>query len=557
VNPVPQMRLPTMAEIGRGQLRAKRALETDKRAVTKTGFDPSSPTGREFIGDPILVDGVRLQRLRKHNLYVTLKQKQVWVPDVDDLRLRITVISHFDMAGHVGTEAMYNMIKKKFFWPGMRDLIAEVKAICIHCAGRGKVRERRPLGEFKHCTRPFEGIHADFVSLENVDEDDARLHGDDWVGKYILVVRDDFSGFTKLYAVPAADSRSAVDALLDWCSLFGTPVWLRTDGGTHLKHGFMKELNARWTASHYISTAYASFSNGFVERTISTMLQTMRSLLHEQRLDMADWRQLVAVVQHRLNHTPSRVLNKRTAFEVATGLESQTMLALIPVALRGDDPVKRATTIQELSATQMRLVDEHVALLQEYLWRWHLDISKKQVELRKQGQDRHAKARGLDKRPPRPLEIGDYVLHLEQGGKVRNKLQYYWRGPKQVVRKNGEHRFAVVDLVTLKEQEVHDVDLRFYLDKLRGNKVGRQKLKDMHKYQETLYIPDRVVGHTTLPNGLIMFSVSWADSDVVTAEPLHRFYADVPNKVNEYIDGLEDSQQQQVLRQAIADSKTA
>jgi hypothetical protein len=77
-------------------------------------------------------------------------------------------------------------------------------------------------------------------------------------------------------------------SILDWISWFGTPQWLWTKGGSHLSKGLWDELDNRRKAVHYVSPTYAAFTNGFIEKTVSVVLQTFRALLDKQQLELAD-----------------------------------------------------------------------------------------------------------------------------------------------------------------------------------------------------------------------------------------------------------------------------
>jgi hypothetical protein len=142
VNPFPQLRLLTVAEQARGQQRALRVLQPVMANSGKPA--PAAPAPAGMVGRPRLVDGVTLYRLKKKNIYVTPKDRQVWIPDVDD------------------------------------NVSAEWSVMVMGDS----------LVELKHCTKPLMGIHADliYLSLEAVHEAVMWSNHDSLEGEWVLVV---------------------------------------------------------------------------------------------------------------------------------------------------------------------------------------------------------------------------------------------------------------------------------------------------------------------------------------------------------------------------------
>jgi hypothetical protein len=432
VLPWKNFEFPSMRQLARAQRIHVQVLREQGTAHFRS---TTGPPLQRWVGAPVVVgaDGKEeYQRLRKGNLYAD-KEGRIWVPDYDSLRMRIAVLAHLGQSGHVGTRAMLATIKRTYIWPRMHKVIKEIKDSCFACASQGKSRVPRPLGDVAHSTRPFEAIHADWLSLENVTVEDSFFTGDAFVGKYILLIRDDFSGFTRLYVCAKADSAHAVESILDWIACFSTPTWVCTDGGPHLVQGLMTDLMKRLESAHMITPVYASWSNGFIERAVGLVVETIKKLLAERQLQIADWKPLVALVQHRLNHTPSRVLGDRTPFEVATGQKSSTSLSLIATATPRERDGRIARTLEDLTQRQTTILDEYIPQIQEHLWSMHYVVESTRAKSRRDAQEEFAKRKGLNRRPPREINVGDWVLHMRYGGKLRNKLMTYWAGPKQVI----------------------------------------------------------------------------------------------------------------------------
>jgi hypothetical protein len=67
----------------------------------------------------------------------------------------------------------------------------------------GGLRTPRPLGEAIHAERPNQVLHFDFLFMGLATTEQ----------KYILILKDDFSGFIMLHACHDADSETTITAL--------------------------------------------------------------------------------------------------------------------------------------------------------------------------------------------------------------------------------------------------------------------------------------------------------------------------------------------------------
>jgi hypothetical protein len=81
-----------------------------------------------------------------------------------------------------------------------------------------------------------------------------------------------------------------------------------SDGGSHFVNSIVDELCHKMRAQHHITTAYAAWTNGLVERMNKTLLDAMRPILSDGRLDEHDWPWVLPVVQRLVNQSPSTAL---------------------------------------------------------------------------------------------------------------------------------------------------------------------------------------------------------------------------------------------------------
>lgn len=131
-----------------------------------------------------------------------------------------------------------------------------------------------------------------------------------------------FSKLVSFTATAAPTSTAAAAAIMSWCSHFGTPTWLNTDGGSHFRNCVIEDLTATYGMNYHITTPYCPWANGSAERMCGELLRTLRKLVSEYKLNFTDWPVLLPVAEFTLNHLSRRCLRNaqtKCPIEVVTG----------------------------------------------------------------------------------------------------------------------------------------------------------------------------------------------------------------------------------------------
>lgn len=106
--------------------------------------------------------------------------------------------------------------------------------------------------------------------------------------KYVLVLKDDLSGYCWLEASATADSKHAAEVLSRWTRVFTSPdVWL-FDQGAHFKNEVLEQLATSNNIKHNLVVAYSPWVNGKVEALMQPVLAATPSLLAELKLGPQD-----------------------------------------------------------------------------------------------------------------------------------------------------------------------------------------------------------------------------------------------------------------------------
>jgi Integrase core domain len=164
----------------------------------------------------------------------------------------------------------------------------------------------RPLGTQLHAIMPNEILHFDFLYI-GLSRDGKY--------QYLLILKDDQSGYLWLVACRKADAAATVDALMRWFSVFGVVLLCISDRGSHFKNEVVQRVNKELKAKHHFTTANCPRSNGTIESACKQVIRAFRAVLSELKMYADEWPEVVNMVQSVLNNSSSTRLNKKTPMQ--------------------------------------------------------------------------------------------------------------------------------------------------------------------------------------------------------------------------------------------------
>jgi Integrase zinc binding domain len=144
----------------------------------------------------------------------------LWIPErAVELQLLLCVEAHCRTAGHRAYEATLGAIKEYMAWTTMAKDVKVFVQNCLRCVATipgDKVP--RPLGTQLHATKPSEILHFDFL-YTGLSRDGKY--------QYLLLLKDDLSGYLWLVPYRTADAAATVEALMRWFAVFGVVLlWI-------------------------------------------------------------------------------------------------------------------------------------------------------------------------------------------------------------------------------------------------------------------------------------------------------------------------------------------
>ena len=137
-----------------------------------------------------------------------------------------------DDVGHQGRVRTLNLLRERFFWPGMQTEAIQHVLKCTRCLRRKTPSHVAPLQPI-HVTQPLELVHMDYLSLEpskgNIEN--------------VLVITDHFTRYALAY--PSKTQTAQATARILWDNFichYGFPEKFISDQGRNFESDLIKEL---------------------------------------------------------------------------------------------------------------------------------------------------------------------------------------------------------------------------------------------------------------------------------------------------------------------------
>ena len=170
----------------------------------------------------------------------------------------------------------------------------------------------RPLRQQEHAERVSELLHFDFLYI-----------GESRSGyEYILILKDDFSGYVYLRPCKKADAASTAAVLIEYFSTFVPVLKWFSDQGPHFCNEVMETLASNLGVRHRFSTAYVPWSNGIVEEVCKEVLRVLHALSTDMQVPETEWPTILLSLQSIINNSRTRRLGDLSPIKVHTGMDS-------------------------------------------------------------------------------------------------------------------------------------------------------------------------------------------------------------------------------------------
>lgn len=330
------------------------------------------------------------------------------------LRVHVLHLAHESpISGHQGIKKTKDRVLESFYWPGVQEEVRRFVKSCDACQRtypKGKVG-KAPLGRMPLIDTPFERVAVDIIGpLTPISKKGNR---------YILTLVDFATRYPDAVALPAIDSATVADGLLEMFSRIGFPREILCDQASCFTSGLMEEVNALLAIRHLSSTPYHPICNGLVERFNGTLKQMLRKLCQEKP---KSWDRFLAPLLFAYREVPQASMGF-SPFELIYGRHVRGPLDILKELWTGEDLEEDIKTTYGYVLDLRERLERTLKLAQE-------NLSRAQHSQKKY-YDRTSKTR--------QLKVGDRALILLPTRE--NKLLMHWKGPFPVTGKKNDHDY--------------------------------------------------------------------------------------------------------------------
>jgi len=363
-------------------------------------------------------------------------QGKIWTPNEDKLRVEL-IKQHHDIptTGHGGTAKTTELIKRKYYWPHMRDLIKEYVKNCDMCQ-RTKAVRHAPYGLVQPNEvpeKPWKSISMDFITdLPKSEGYDATLVVIDR-----LTIMSHFIPWHK----DMNARQFATSFIKEIFRLHGLPKDIITDRGTIFTSDLWKETTKLLEIERRLSTAFHPQTDRQTERTNATLEQYLRAYSSYQQ---DNWCELLPTAEFAYNNGYQETI-KHTHFFANYGINPE--YEAIGHMMQGNVmPLEQMSQLHDVLQAEM---SEAQIRQQEYY-------------------DQHRK-------PDPNLKSGDIVWLLTRNIRTTRpckKLDYKKIGPFRILAKIGSNAYKLDLPDTMKIHNTIHISL---LEPYEDNKLPSQR----------------------------------------------------------------------------------
>lgn len=253
-----------------------------KLSKTSGDVDPDVKSLLREVDSLCLKDGVLYRQRTTPDGVVT----QLVLPQ--DFRRQALQGVHTN-AGHFGRERTLELLRERFFWPGMSKSVCQFISQCERCICRKTLATHRaPLTNIV-TTYPLELLCIDFLTVENSKGGVDNL----------LVVTDHFTRYAQVYPTKNQTAITTAKALVDnFIPNYGFPTRLHSDQGRNFESATIRHLCKLTGIEKSHTSPWHPSGNGSCERFNRTLLDMLGTLDCKQK---ENWKTYLPSLVHAYN----------------------------------------------------------------------------------------------------------------------------------------------------------------------------------------------------------------------------------------------------------------
>jgi hypothetical protein len=405
---------------------------------------------------------------------------------------RLALIEQEHLFGHFGREALFKALYNKgYWWPHMRTDILSVLASCDACTRFVVTKRGFHPAQFITADGPWDHIQIDCKVHLPVSKDGYTA---------LLVILDVFTGFIQLRPIITTSAEVIARELWSVFCILGLPKILQSDNGPEFANDIIRALVKLNGIEHRFITPYNPRADGKVERSIQTVMASIKKLLQGS---YDSWPLLVPSTQLAFNCKVAS-LTGSTPFSLMFGR------SLNDIKDYTDVPSGSEVQPVSVSLSNWKAHQEKVLSLIYPAISARVRISK---EAMIKTLDKHRK-----QLLPGAFPNGARVMLLdpEHASGIKNKLEAKYIGPYTVIRRSRNGAYV------LKDDTGEILERRAPADHL---KLVSRKARPIDLEDRTFEVQS-ILGHRGQPDAY-EYRVQWKDHNDRTWEPASAFLDDL------------------------------
>lgn len=294
----------------------------------------------------------------------------------------------------------------------MRKKVTDHSRNCYKCIAFnpqcGKVEGK--IQSIPKGNKPFEMVHIDHVAIA-----DARVSSK----KYIFVVIDGFSKFTKLYPTKGTTTTEVINKLKMYFSYYSKPRVIVSNRGTCFTSQEFADFLNEYSVVHVKVATGSPQANGQVERVNRTLAPMLEKLSDNE--GGKNWMKAVTEVEFALNNSVHK----------STGETPSVLLFGVQQRGKVHDP---------LAEYVVEEINKNERCLNELREKASENIIKQQVKTKNQSDKKRKIALTYD--------VGDYIMlkNFDSTTGISPKLKPCFKGPYQVTKVSPNNRYIIANI---------------------------------------------------------------------------------------------------------------
>ena len=210
-------------------------------------------------------------------------------------------IKHFHdipSAGHLGVDKTIGKLQQSFYWPAMKQSVAEYVKKCDSCAVQKQLKMiKATMGQFI-VGEPMERVAMDILGPLPMSKNG---------NKYVLVISDLFTKWKEALPIPDQEAKTVATTFVnEFVSRFETPLQLYSDQGRNFESQIFQELCNLLHIEKTRSTSMRPQANSCVERFNRTLVSMMKMYCQDNQNNWDEYLPQLLMAYRSSKHTSTK-----------------------------------------------------------------------------------------------------------------------------------------------------------------------------------------------------------------------------------------------------------